>query len=187
MVETLTKGPALQGELLKELQTCGYSEFLSKVVLAMLRLVPKTRPDCASTYNIMLPILELVQMLETGQIEETDSNIELVKNKKKRIYLGNMAEKEVSNNYKWVAFIREEDGSQDIQRVVYYLHKTFSPSIIILDNPPWTVTRIGWGTFEIRAEVTFKPETKLKKQLIRHNLNFTREESETEHLCQYMQ
>ncbi|EFJ44939.1 hypothetical protein VOLCADRAFT_118534 [Volvox carteri f. nagariensis] len=63
------------------------------------------------------------------------------------------------NTHDWTFFIgmdSAEDESEFIERVVVHLHPTFSPSVIVLTEPPFQVRRVGWGIFVVRAEVHFQ-------------------------------
>ena len=61
-----------------------------------------------------------------------------------------------------------------ISRVKYYLHPTFNPSVVEVTDPPFLLSRIGWGFFTVTAEVQFRRGFGLTPATIRldHELNF---------------
>jgi len=52
------------------------------------------------------------------------------------------------------------------------LHPTFKPSVIKVTEPPFLISRIGWGYFEIHMEIVFKKWTGLAKMELDHMLSF---------------
>ena len=42
-----------------------------------------------------------------------------------------------------------------IKSVTYHLHPTFKPSVIKVEQPPFLLSRIGWGYFDIDFDVEF--------------------------------
>ncbi|CAF1546168.1 unnamed protein product, partial [Didymodactylos carnosus] len=67
------------------------------------------------------------------------------------------------NTSEWTFFVRPPSSDRDsietyIKRIRVYLHKTFSPPLVILDRSPFEITRTGWGEFEIRVIIEFQDE-----------------------------
>ena len=64
--------------------------------------------------------------------------------------------------------------SDYITRVRYYLHATFCPSVVVVKDPPFLLSRIGWGYFKVIAEVHFKKGYGLSPLplILEHELNF---------------
>lgn len=74
---------------------------------------------------------------------------------KKRLVIGNTHQL-LSCDYhhkqhEWTLFVKFDNDDQDpneigeyVKQVKIHLHPTFSPSQIILDQPPFRLTRIGW-------------------------------------------
>jgi hypothetical protein len=66
------------------------------------------------------------------------------------------------DQWEWTVFVQGPPNVlKEIESVEYGLHPTFSPSDVkVTDtrNPqmPFSLTRIGWGVFEIRIKVTFR-------------------------------
>ena len=55
-------------------------------------------------------------------------------------------------------FVVLADGNAEmtgkyIKSVVYNLHPTFNPSVIKIEQPPFLISRVGWGYFEIEIEI----------------------------------
>lgn len=42
-----------------------------------------------------------------------------------------------------------------IKQVTYHLHPTFKPSKIVVKEPPFLLSRVGWGLFEIEMDIEF--------------------------------
>ena len=59
-----------------------------------------------------------------------------------------------------------------IDRVTYYLHTTFNPSKISIDEPPFILSRIGWGIFIVNIDIIFKKWTNIPKMRLNHMLSF---------------
>jgi len=54
------------------------------------------------------------------------------------------------------------------------LHESFAQNYISLNNPPFSVRRIGWGYFDVIITIYWKKIAKQKQPLIlTHELNFT--------------
>jgi len=70
--------------------------------------------------------------------------------------------------HRWTVYIRGPDGRRgnsrddfNIEKVRFQLYPTYEPSLIELTRPPFEVTRDGWGTFDVAAEVFLKDGTTL--------------------------
>ena len=58
-------------------------------------------------------------------------------------------------------FVVLADGNAEmtgkyIKSVVYNLHPTFNPSVIKIEQPPFLISRIGWGYFTIEIEIEYQ-------------------------------
>ena len=49
-----------------------------------------------------------------------------------------------------------------IDRVVFKIHETFNPNVIVISSAPFILSRVGWGYFDLKIDVTFKKWTGLK-------------------------
>ena len=62
--------------------------------------------------------------------------------------------------------------SKFIKQVTYHLHPTFKPAVITVTDPPFLLSRVGWGYFEITMVVEFQPWTGLGTKKLTHELSF---------------
>jgi len=75
---------------------------------------------------------------------------------------------ESDNNHKWG--LQLEAGAEEyVSEVIYTLHPTFSIRIIKVTNPPFSLDRIGWGTFTIGITIVLKSGQKIETT---HKLTF---------------
>ena len=78
------------------------------------------------------------------------------------------------NESRWHAFIIcnefKDNTDRFIEKVTFHLHKTFRPPVVIVDEAPFIVSRVGWGYFDIKIEVTFKKWTGIKRKTIDYEL-----------------
>ena len=59
----------------------------------------------------------------------------------------------VKNKHKWTVYFRGESGTDltpFIAYVEFHLHSTFSPPLVTVKAPPYELTKIGWGVFQIK-------------------------------------
>lgn len=61
---------------------------------------------------------------------------------------------------------------QFVDRIVVHLHPTFSQPTVFVDAPPFQVRRVGWGIFDVRAVIYFKPEWDIAPLPISWTLDF---------------
>lgn len=95
-----------------------------------------------------------------------------------RVSFGNTYERlsEVADGeqrvHKWTVELRTEDSSDAafIKKVVYNLHESFETPIVEVTEPPFHLTRVGWGFFKVRADVHLHDGRVLK---LKHELCFT--------------
>ena len=83
------------------------------------------------------------------------------------IYIGNKHEQQVSQlptpeqeaatpvktKHRWTVYLRGELGTDltpFIAHVEFHLHPTFSPPLVTVKTPPYEVTKIGWGVFQVK-------------------------------------
>lgn len=52
------------------------------------------------------------------------------------------------------------------------LHPTFSPAVLELSEPPFSITRTGWGVFDVDVTVRFRPELGFEDVVAVHTLSF---------------
>eukprot|EP00997_Jenningsia_sp_PLL12_P005227 NODE_2089_length_989_cov_213.224468_g1709_i0.p1 GENE.NODE_2089_length_989_cov_213.224468_g1709_i0~~NODE_2089_length_989_cov_213.224468_g1709_i0.p1 ORF type:complete len:193 (+),score=44.22 NODE_2089_length_989_cov_213.224468_g1709_i0:341-919(+) len=84
-----------------------------------------------------------------------------------------------NNHHQWTVYVRAEDPQRQslITRVNFRLHPTFTPQEVMVDHPPFQVTRMGWGTFTVGIDVY------LRNQVVsfEHELNFSVPTEESTH------
>jgi len=56
----------------------------------------------------------------------------------------------------WTLYVRGTDLSF-IEKVVFTIHSTFSPNVITVASAPFEISRKGWGFFNTKVSVHYKP------------------------------
>ena len=67
------------------------------------------------------------------------------------------AKKHVDNVHRWGLRL-EEGAEQWVESVQWHLHPTFQPDAVACSSVPFAISRVGWGTFDVQAEIRLKPE-----------------------------
>eukprot|EP00698_Gefionella_okellyi_P008504 TRINITY_DN2109_c0_g2_i1.p1 TRINITY_DN2109_c0_g2~~TRINITY_DN2109_c0_g2_i1.p1 ORF type:complete len:424 (-),score=80.55 TRINITY_DN2109_c0_g2_i1:107-1378(-) len=107
------------------------------------------------------------------------------------VYIGNTHElvsseladddAESRNSHQWGIFVstdpqdvtgRSEMARQMIDRVELALHPTFTPRTVVLQQAPFQLKRIGWGTFDVGVRVHFKEALRCAPLEVVHRLSF---------------
>ena len=65
-----------------------------------------------------------------------------------------------------------EETGKYIKSVTYELCEGWKQRIIKVTEPPFLLSRVGWGYFELDVVIEFHPHLKLKKMTVEHMLNF---------------
>jgi len=113
--------------------------------------------------------------------EEHKTDMEEEKHKIiKKLIVGNDCESAGNgrdkNWKKWTLYLdfegRNGESASYIEKVVVKLHPTFSPPVLEFKKPPFEVSRVGWGVFEINLTVHFKESTKKQPMDITWYLSF---------------
>lgn len=68
--------------------------------------------------------------------------------------------------------LAKETSGEFIQSVRYILDETFKPGAVKLYDPPFILSRLGWGEFTIGIEIEFKKWTGQPKMKLEHDLIF---------------
>jgi hypothetical protein len=76
--------------------------------------------------------------------------------------------------------VQNPKDAELIEKVVYTLHKTFREPVVEVLEPPFRLTKTGWGIFNVCAEVHLKDGRTLPT--LEHMLCFDQEESFRTHL-----
>ncbi|KAL0486681.1 YEATS family protein [Acrasis kona] len=112
------------------------------------------------------------------EVEEDRREIEQVVVEHKDVFIGNAHSVRPRNGedwHEWRLFVRmrDEDNIEDyIDKVVVKLHPTFTPSTVVLSDPPFEMKRLGWGVFNIKVTLHFKQEYNKKNLHTSHYLCF---------------
>jgi transcription initiation factor IIF auxiliary subunit len=81
--------------------------------------------------------------------------------------------------WEWTAYIETPPSGNldDIEYVEYHLHPSFRNPVIRINTKEngFALTRMGWGTFELKAKLVFKDKNK-KSIILSHVLDFASSE-----------
>ncbi|XP_067134600.1 YEATS domain-containing protein 2 [Centruroides vittatus] len=122
------------------------------------------------------------QSVDTHNIKENDINHGVRLKRKLSIIVGNVskyipADSRDENDqatHKWMVYVR---GSKDnphienvIKKVQFFLHPSYRPNDLVeVCDPPFHLTRRGWGEFPIRVQLHFHNQSNKPVDII-HNL-----------------
>lgn len=79
------------------------------------------------------------------------------------------------NSHRWCMFVslqNPEETARYIKSVTYHLHPTFKPNKIKVTEPPFLLSRVGWGWFEVEMDLEFQESTGLGTKRLCHMLCF---------------
>jgi len=91
------------------------------------------------------------------------------------------------NAHRWTAYVtsydeRKQPLSELVASVQWHLHPTFTPKVVNVTAPSVALTRkpegsfalsrVGWGTFKVRAVINWKPATGMPPTKLSHVLSF---------------
>ena len=83
-----------------------------------------------------------------------------------KVIFGNTHKKLEEDIHEWTCFIR---GGSEIKEVTFYIHQDYTPSEIVVTEPPFEITRTGYGIFEIAVDIKMIDGVVSKHK---HDLNF---------------
>ncbi|XP_002734523.1 YEATS domain-containing protein 2-like [Saccoglossus kowalevskii] len=105
---------------------------------------------------------------------------------KKRIVVGNISkyippdkrEENDPSTHKWMAYVRgpleEPRIDHFVKKVWFFLHPSYRPNDLVeVSEPPFHLTRRGWGEFPVRVQLHFVDPRNKKVDII-HNLKLDR-------------
>jgi len=106
------------------------------------------------------------------------SHIQPMLNLPDQVIIGNTHESintNDENKHKWVMYVKSPDVDLQsyIENVEFKLHPTFSPPSLTVTKPPYSISRLGWGTFTIKVIITWKPQFHQPQLLHTHELSFS--------------
>jgi NAD-dependent SIR2 family protein deacetylase len=128
---------------------------------------------------------------DEGELEEGEKKNKTKKNKAKKdkeldvpvtLEVGNTHEAvpmDKGNAHRWTMFVKLPEGRDDasdlaelVDHVTYDLHPTFSPAQVRVTQAPFSVTRTGWGTFNVGVTVQWKKQVGRAPLQCTHSLSF---------------
>uniref|UniRef100_A0A8C5MC11 YEATS domain-containing protein 2 n=1 Tax=Leptobrachium leishanense TaxID=445787 RepID=A0A8C5MC11_9ANUR len=105
---------------------------------------------------------------------------------KKTIVVGNVSkyippdkrEENDQSTHKWMVYVRgsRKEPSIDhfVKKVWFFLHPSYKPNDLVeVSEPPFHLTRRGWGEFPVRVQIHFKDSQNKRIDII-HNLKLDR-------------
>ncbi|XP_056675813.1 YEATS domain-containing protein 2 isoform X10 [Monodelphis domestica] len=105
---------------------------------------------------------------------------------KKTIVVGNVSkyippdkrEENDQSTHKWMVYVRgsrrEPSINHFVKKVWFFLHPSYKPNDLVeVREPPFHLTRRGWGEFPVRVQVHFKDNQNKRIDII-HNLKLDR-------------
>ncbi|KAJ8357429.1 hypothetical protein SKAU_G00202230 [Synaphobranchus kaupii] len=100
---------------------------------------------------------------------------------KKTIVVGNVSkyippdkrEENDQSTHKWMAYVRgsRKEPSIDhfVKKVWFFLHPSYKPNDLVeVSEPPFHLTRRGWGEFPVRVQIHFKDPRNKRIDIIHH-------------------
>jgi len=96
------------------------------------------------------------------------------------VLVGNTHESVGSNHHKWKIYVeKKEESKYEIEKVEFRLHPTFQPAAIVVEEEPFELERVGWGTFKVQVIVHWDNG---KKSILKHHLSFSQPKTEKKHV-----
>ncbi|XP_017690355.1 PREDICTED: YEATS domain-containing protein 2-like [Lepidothrix coronata] len=105
---------------------------------------------------------------------------------KKTIVVGNVSkyippdkrEENDQSTHKWMVYVRgsrrEPSINHFVKKVWFFLHPSYKPNDLVeVREPPFHLTRRGWGEFPVRVQIHFKDSQNKRIDII-HNLKLDR-------------
>ncbi|KAM8952674.1 YEATS domain-containing protein 2 [Pelodytes ibericus] len=118
-----------------------------------------------------------------GFVRSEDTNRRFVK---KTIVVGNVSkyippdkrEEKDQSTHKWMVYVRgcrkEPSINHFVKKVWFFLHPSYKPNDLVeVREPPFHLTRRGWGEFPVRVQIHFKDSQNKRIDII-HNLKLDR-------------
>jgi NAD-dependent SIR2 family protein deacetylase len=121
---------------------------------------------------------DLIEDMKKLDIKSAVSPIKTLPDK---IIIGNthetiQAKDQGQNSHQWKIYVKgaDDDNLESyIDFVKFKLHPTFSPPTVKVNQAPFTLQRIGWGTFSIKVFIYWKPQFNAPTLKHDHHLSFS--------------
>ncbi|CAC5399046.1 YEATS domain-containing protein 2 [Mytilus coruscus] len=165
------------------LETSNKGDNLPSVDLSIV----KKEPDEASVGSPCLSKCATVGNIESEKMksDQDDGRSSRFKTKK-RIVMGNVSkyipvdrrEENDQSTHKWMVYVRgsKEEPRIDhyVKKVWFFLHPSYRPNDLVeVSQPPFHLTRRGWGEFPVRVQLHFKDQRNKRVDII-HQLKLDR-------------
>jgi len=170
---------------------CGHAYCRNCIIKAIQRVKPSC-PLCREDLSEWYPEYafvddKLVQELELYFPDQVETRaLEDLEEKKAEQYktqiilsVGNdhetLPQPRGHNQHKWTFFVRSDQTAvfnKIVAKIVVDLHPTFFPPSLTLTTPPYEFHRIGWGIFQLRIHIYFKPQYGKDPIDLTHTLSF---------------
>lgn len=75
--------------------------------------------------------------------------------------------------HRWTVYVRHPDDrclSPYLESVTFVLHNSFANHRRTVTAPPYCITEVGWGEFDLAIELNFKPEAEEPSVIVSHFL-----------------
>jgi hypothetical protein len=93
---------------------------------------------------------------------------------RKRIVVGNVSKAidHEAYSHAWMVYVTgtpsEPDVTPFVRKVCFHIHPDYAPNVVEVTEPPFQITRMGWGEFPIRVVVTFVDHKNRPKEMTHH-------------------
>ncbi|XP_050306072.1 YEATS domain-containing protein 2 [Anthonomus grandis grandis] len=125
---------------------------------------PKLEPDSSPVQN---NVIKLEPSIPAVNVDEPVTNRNKVQHK---LVIGNISyfKKSMEQHnltHKWMVYVKLFKGIKNgpevtnlvISKVVFYLHPSYKPNDVVdISQPPYHLSRRGWGEFPLRLKIFFK-------------------------------
>ncbi|KAM4041467.1 YEATS domain-containing protein 2 isoform 2-T2 [Anomaloglossus baeobatrachus] len=161
---------------------CTHSE-LDKDSTVLSKAMHKGTPSADRTLGKDSASVENMNNRSIGFMGSDDTSRRFVK---KTIVVGNVSkyippdkrEENDQSTHKWMIYVRgsRKEPSIDhfVKKVWFFLHPSYKPNDLVeVKEPPFHLTRRGWGEFPVRVQIHFKDSQNKRIDII-HNLKLDR-------------
>lgn len=135
--------------------------------------VPSITPEQTKVPRYIPPIEKPLDIpsLNSSRHRNQTRHLIVVGNTSK--YIGNEKSKD-GVTHKWLVYIKTKTDiplETFVKKVRFFLHPSYKPNNIVeVQNPPFQLSRRGWGEFPIRIQLYFDAATQQKPLQVFHNL-----------------
>ncbi|XP_075057809.1 YEATS domain-containing protein 2 isoform X2 [Mixophyes fleayi] len=162
---------------------CAHNELLDKDSQVTAKTVHKGTSGTDERLGKDSLTTENVDKKTSGFMRSEDTSRRFVK---KTIVVGNVSkyippdkrEENDQSTHKWMVYVRgsrkEPSINHFVKKVWFFLHPSYKPNDLVeVREPPFHLTRRGWGEFPVRVQIHFKDSQNKRIDII-HNLKLDR-------------